>query len=106
MSYAKTIALKLSHSSSLFRDVSLVIFVSLVIGLFGKVAIPLPFTPIPIATQNTLVLLMALFLGARRGTAATFAFLTQGVMGLPVFAGAVGGFATLLGPRGAIWLDI
>jgi len=93
-------ALASEKSSTLFRDVFLVILSSIFIGLCGQISIPLPFTPVPITVQNQLVLLLALFLGPRRAVASVLGFLAQGAMGLPVFAGAAGGMAILMGPRG------
>lgn len=87
------------HRTTL-RDVSLVILASFVICLSGQISIPLWFTPVPLATQNSTVLLMAALLGARRGTAATFAFLAQGAMGLPVFSNGAAGLHTFAGPTG------
>jgi len=87
-----------------FREASLVILSSILIGLFGQIAIPLPFTPVPLATQPQLILLLASFLGPRRSVASVLAFLAQGAMGLPVFAGAVGGVAKLIGPTGGYLL--
>ncbi len=100
MSYAKTFAIETSKPADLARDAAIVILASLVIGLFAKVSIPLPFTPVPIGTQNSVILLMAAFLGARRAAAATFAFLAQGAAGFPVFAGGVGGIVKFFGPTG------
>lgn len=82
------------------RDALLVILASLCISLFGQIAIPLWFTPVPIVLQNTVVLLSALLLGAKRGTAATALFLAQGALGLPVFAGGAGGPFCFVGPTG------
>ncbi len=82
------------------RDFAVVLLASLIICLSGQIAIPLWFTPIPIATQNSVVLLVAAFLGARRGAAATFAFLAQGALGLPVFSNGLAGFQNFLSPRG------
>lgn len=91
-------ALSWEKKPPLFRDVSLVLLSSILIGLFGQIAIPLPFTPVPIATQPQLILLLAALLGPRLAVAAVLTFLAQGAMGLPVFAGAVGGAAKLMGP--------
>lgn len=96
----QTLTLEKDASRSLARDFALVLLASFVIALSGQIAIPLWFTPIPLATQNTVVLLMAALLGARRGSAATFAFLVQGAMGLPVFSNGLAGAAVFLGPRG------
>lgn len=85
---------------TIFKDFALVLAASFLISLSGYLSIPLWFTPVPIATQNSVVLLIAALLGSRRGTLATFAFLAQGAMGLPVFSNGAGGFIHLLGPTG------
>jgi len=101
MRYAKLeLILEDSKPLSFLRDAAIAIFASLLIGFFAKLTIPLPFTPVPIATQNSMILLLGALLGARRGASAVFAFLAQGAMGFPVFAGGVGGFAIFIGPRG------
>jgi biotin transport system substrate-specific component len=82
------------------KDFALVLLASFVICLSGQIALPLWFTPVPIATQNSVVLLMAALLGARRGAAATFAFLAQGAMGLPVFSNGGAGVQCFFGPTG------
>lgn len=100
MSYVKPLVFENVKSASILRDITISIAASIGIGLLAQLAIPLPFTPVPIATQNSFVLLLGAMLGARRGAAAVFAFLVQGAMGFPVFAGGVGGAAKILGPTG------
>lgn len=80
------------------RDFALVLLASLVICLAGQISIPLWFTPVPMTLQNGTVLFLAALLGSRRAVAATFAFLAQGALGLPVFATV--GSAFLLKPTG------
>jgi biotin transport system substrate-specific component len=82
------------------RDLTLVLLASFVICLSGHISIPLWFTPVPIATQNSTVLLVAALLGSRRGAAAIFAFLAQGAVGLPVFSNGAAGFGHLIGSTG------
>ncbi|MDR0410292.1 MAG: biotin transporter BioY [Spirochaetaceae bacterium] len=64
------------------------------------VAIPLPVTPVPIVLQNMFALLAGLTLGPAMGGAASALYLLAGAIGLPVFAGAVGGFVQFAGPTG------
>ncbi len=64
---------------------------SVIIALFAPISIPLPFTPVPIATQGHIVLLLAVLLGSKRAALAVMAFLFQGAIGLPVFAGGKAG---------------
>lgn len=96
MSYAKTLTLEKPTA----RDILVVLLASFAICLSGKVSIPLWFTPIPIATQNSVVLILAAFLGSRRGAAATFLFLVQVVMGLPVTSTGAVGIHCFFGPTG------
>ncbi len=82
------------------HQAALILGASLAIGLLSQVAIPLPMTPVPLTLQTFAVLLTGLTLGRKLGTAAVLAWLAEGAIGLPVFAGGVGGAAWLLGPTG------
>ena len=74
---------------------------SLLIALSAHVAIPLPFSPVPITGQTLAVLLVGALLGSRRGALCLLAYLAEGLAGLPVFApGGAPGLARLLGPTG------
>lgn len=92
-----TLTLKKTHT---LADFALVLLASFIICVSGQITIPLWFTPVPIVIQNAVVFLMAALLGPRRGAAATFAFLTQGALGLPVFANGSGGYYCFFGPTG------
>ncbi|MEO5618867.1 MAG: biotin transporter BioY [Candidatus Eisenbacteria bacterium] len=84
--------------AGLLENTLLVIGASLVTGLCAQIAIPLPFTPVPVTGQTFAVLLCGATLGARRGFMAQIAYLAQGAMGLPVFAGGVAGAQVFAGP--------
>ena len=75
---------------SLLSDAGLVIAFSLFTGLMAQIQIPLPFTPVPITGQTFAVLLCGALLGARLGTASMLLYITEGAVGLPVFAAAKG----------------
>jgi biotin transporter BioY len=75
---------------SLLSDAGLVIAFSLFTGLMAHIQIPLPFTPVPITGQTFAVLLCGALLGARLGTASMLLYITEGAVGLPVFAAAKG----------------
>jgi biotin transport system substrate-specific component len=64
------------------------------------ISIPLPFTPVPIVLQNMFAMLAGLTLGPAMGGAAAALYLLAGAIGLPVFAGATGGFVLFFGPTG------
>lgn len=89
-----------SNRTSLFREISIVVGASIVIGLFARFSIHLPFSPVPIALQSHVILLMAALLGSKRIVLVVSAFLLEGLMGFPVFAsGNIGPFA-FLAPTG------
>ncbi|MBI4055495.1 MAG: biotin transporter BioY [Elusimicrobia bacterium] len=73
---------------------------SLLIALCAQVAIPLPFTPIPITGQSFAVLFTGFLLGSRWGSLAVGLYLLEGSLGLPFFQGAHGGLLYALGPTG------
>ena len=89
---------------SLLKDAMVILGASVIIALFGPVSIPLPFTPIPLATQGHVILLLAAWLGSKRGSLAVLTYLFQGAIGLPVFSGGAAGILTLAGPRGGYLL--
>jgi biotin transport system substrate-specific component len=75
------------------------LFASLIAG-GAFIAIPVPFSPVPIVLQNLFIVLAGLVLGPALGSAAAALYLIAGALGLPVFAGATGGFAHFAGPTG------
>lgn len=81
-------------------DIALVLGGSLLIGLCAQIAIPLPFSPVPITGQTCGVLLAGALLGSRRGALCLLTYLAEGVAGLPLFAGGAMGLAYLFGPTG------
>lgn len=81
-------------------SVALVIAGSLLVAASARMAMPLPFTPVPVSMQSFAVLLVGALLGPRRGAAALVLYLAQGAAGAPVFAGGLGGAHMLLGFTG------
>ena len=87
------------------EQIAIVVGASLFVALCAHVALPLPFTPVPLTLQNFGVLLVGLLLGPGRGFAALVLYLAEGVMGMPVFSPTgPGGLAQLLGPTGGFLL--
>jgi biotin transport system substrate-specific component len=64
------------------------------------IAIPLPFSPVPVVLQNLFAVLSGLLLGPVLGAGAVGLYLIAGTVGLPIFAGASGGIAHFLKPSG------
>src|SRR5947207_2598830 len=79
-------------------NVLLVLGGSVLIAVAAQVAIPLPFTPVPLTMQPLAVLFVGIALGSSRGAAAAALYLLEGMAGLPVFAQGHGGALWLLGP--------
>lgn len=80
------------------RSAGLVIVFSLFIAAAAQFAIHIG--PIPITGQTFAVLLTGALLGSRLGAAAVIAYLIEGAIGLPFFAGGAAGLARFLGPTG------
>jgi biotin transport system substrate-specific component len=79
------------------RDITLILAASLLLAALAQVEIPLPFTPVPITGQTFGVLLIGAALGSRRGALSILAYLAEGALGLPFFAGGAGGLSVLTG---------
>ena len=73
------------------KSAALVVAFSLFVGLSALVAVPLPFTPVPVTLQTFAVLLTGALLGPRLGALALMAYLLEGAAGAPFFAGGSGG---------------
>ncbi len=78
------------------RNVALVAGFSLLTALAAQVAVPLPFTPVPLTLQTFAVLLTGALLGSRLGALAMFAYLLEGAVGMPFFSAGRGGALYLL----------
>lgn len=62
--------------------------------------IEVPLLPIPMTMQTYGILVVGGLYGSRLGMATVFAYLLEGMVGLPVFAGGASGIAALLSPSG------
>ena len=85
-------------------DIALVLGGSLFIAMSAQIAVPLPFSPIPVTGQTLAVLLVGALLGSRRGALSILAYLAEGAMGMPVFSAGGAGMLWLLGPTGGYLL--
>ncbi|HEX7193138.1 MAG TPA: biotin transporter BioY [Thermoanaerobaculia bacterium] len=81
-----------------------IIGASLLIALAAQIAIPIPFSPVPLTMQPLAVLLVGVTLGSRRGAAAAALYLLEGASGLPFFAqGHAGAFWLTAATAGYLW---
>lgn len=76
----------------------LIVGASIVTALAAQIAIPLPWSPVPITGQTWAVLLTGAVLGTRRAFLAQALYLMEGAAGLPVFAGFSAGLGVFAGP--------
>lgn len=100
MTLANTLTRRVWTRNNTLVSAALVVLGSLLIAGMAQVRILLPFTPVPITGQTFAVLLVGAVLGSRLGPAAVAAYIAEGAMGLPFFAGGGAGAAWLAGPTG------
>lgn len=86
------------------RELALITLFAALTALGARVAIPLPFTPVPVTLQVLFPLLAGLLLGSKRGALSQAEYVAAGLAGLPVFAKGGGGLAYFLGPTGGYLL--
>ena len=92
---AQTLTQAVIGHEGLVRKAGLVLGGSLFIALAAQVSVP--FFPVPLTLQTLAILIVGLTFGSRLGAAVLLAYLAEGAMGLPVFAGGLNGVA-LVGP--------
>ena len=84
------------RSFRVLRGAILMALGTALLTLSAKVNLPLPH--VPMTLQTLVVLMIGAAYGWRLGSATVIAYLAEGAIGLPVFAGPVGGLAPLVGP--------
>lgn len=103
-----TLALQLTQRLRLrgqvMADLALTLVGSLFVAVMAQLAVYLPFSPVPITGQTLAVLLIGMVYGSRLGALTLLAYLAEGALGLPFFAGGLGGAAVLAGPTGGYLL--
>ena len=82
--------------SGVLRGVILVALGTALLTMSAKINLPLPY--VPMTLQTLVVLMIGAAYGWRLGTTPVLAYLAEGAIGFPVFAGPVGGLAPLSGP--------
>jgi biotin transport system substrate-specific component len=99
MSQSKVLADRIYSGEGIAADALRVAAANILLVLCAHIAIPLPWTPVPITGQTFGVLLAAVLLGARRGAIALILYLLEGAAGLPVFQPlGLPGLARFAGP--------
>ena len=94
-------ALATSRTQSLLRQAGLAIAATVVIAICAHIALPLPWTPIPLVAQDLAVLAVGFLFGPQLGFATLVLYLAEGAAGLPMFnPHGPGGIAQIIGPTG------
>jgi biotin transport system substrate-specific component len=92
-------ARRLSPSSVFARRAALVLAGSGLMYLSAQIAVPAnPLWGVPITLQTLAIPVLVALLGRELGTLAVIAYLVEGVAGLPVFSGHLGGIGRFVGP--------
>lgn len=86
------------------RELALAGLFAALLAASAWVAIPLPFTAVPITLQVFVVVLAALLLRPPTAALALGTYLLLGAAGVPVFSGARAGLGVIAGPTGGFLL--
>ena len=99
MSQQKVLADRLIAGEGILWDAARLAAANLLLVLCAWIALPLPWTPVPVTGQTFGVMLAAVLLGSRRGALVLGLYLLEGLAGLPVFQPfGLPGPARLAGP--------
>ena len=89
------------ESAKILKKISIVLFGTLLLTISAKIKVP--FYPVPMTMQTFVVVLIGITLGWKLGLATVIAYLFEGAIGLPVFAGTPEkgiGISYMVGPTG------
>jgi biotin transport system substrate-specific component len=81
-------------SRTAIAQIALVVGGAAFVGIAAQIAIPLPFTPVPLTLQTFAVLLVGASLGSLRGALSMVVYLLAGMVGVPWFAEGSSGFTS------------
>lgn len=95
MSQDRVLSKAVIGQQTLLNTAGLILGGSLFVALAAQVSVPM--YPVPMTLQTLAILIVGLTYGARLGALTLLAYLAEGAMGLPVFAGGGNG-ASLVGP--------
>lgn len=94
----------MSSSNQLIREIVLTAFFTAAMAVASYISIYVG--PVPVTLQSLLVLVTALLGGTKIGLSAILLYLGMGALGLPFFAGGIGGFAHFAAPSGGFLLGL
>lgn len=82
------------------KDICTTAIFTAITAIMAQIAIPLPFSPVPITMQTFAIFMSAIILGSRLGFMSQIIYVLLGAIGVPVFANFGGGLGKILGPTG------
>ena len=80
-------------------DIVLCALFAAIIAILSQIAIPMP-SGVPVTLQTFAIALCGYYLCTVRATVSTLVYVLIGAVGVPVFSGFKGGFASIVGPTG------
>lgn len=98
MNRPATLSHALFGAPSLQRQIAMVLFGSLLVAMSAQISVPM--FPVPMTLQTLAISLIGLTYGARLAGVTLAAYLVQGAVGLPFFAGGAAGLPYMMGPTG------
>ncbi|MFV0440859.1 MAG: biotin transporter BioY [Lachnospirales bacterium] len=94
----------MNNSILSIKDMCLIGVFAAVICALGQISIPMPYG-VPMTLQTFAISLAGVVLGAKKGFFASLIYVLLGAVGLPVFAGFVGGLGVVFGATGGFILS-
>ena len=86
------------------REISIIAIFAAITAVLAQIAIPLPFTPVPISFGLVAVYISAMLLKPKHAVLSQVCYLLLGAVGVPVFGNFSGGIRVLIGPTGGYLL--
>ncbi len=87
------------------QSMILVALFAALISVASFIAIPIPFSAVPVTMQTFMIMVIGLLFKPKEAGLSVLLYLIIGALGLPVFAGGTGGFGVLAGPTGGFLIS-
>lgn len=91
---------KKGKSTISIKGLTIIAFFTSLTAVLAQIAIPIPFSPVPISFGLIAVYISGILLKPKHALYSQICYLILGMMGVPVFGGFKGGIGVLFGPTG------
>ncbi|NLM97445.1 MAG: biotin transporter BioY [Halanaerobiaceae bacterium] len=95
---------KEGKSALTIKELSLIAFFTSLTAILAQIAVPIPFSPVPVSFGLVAVYTSGILLKPKHAVYSQITYLLTGMMGVPVFSGFRGGIGALFGPTGGYLL--